>query len=111
MKVRSGNNVHKLGLRSSSLPRVIRVHPRFFIPNWGRIIFTEKILLKIRFLRANPACLVEGMEDDLSITRLSKVVALWIGTTTVLEVGLMINRCLITHVGSKYKGGMSRGKN
>ena len=38
LKVRSGNNVHKLGLRSSSLPRVIRVHPRFFIPNWGQLV-------------------------------------------------------------------------
>jgi len=40
LKVRSGNNVHKLGLRSSSLPRVIRLHPRFFIPNWGLLFNT-----------------------------------------------------------------------
>ena len=71
----------------------------------NRARFTEKISLKLRFLRTNPACLVEGIEEDLSITRFANVVSMLTGTTKVFEVGLMIHRCLVTHSVSKYKGG------
>ena len=32
-------------------------------------------------IQINPACLVEGMEEDIAITRYAKVIAMLIGTT------------------------------
>jgi len=39
----------------------------------NRARLREKISLKLRLLRTNPACFVEGMEDDISLPMLSKM--------------------------------------
>ena len=73
------------------------------IAQTNRNRLTEKISLKLRFLRTNPACFVEGMKNDISLSMLLKIRTVFVWTGEVFEAVFVVQPCVMQPMGLKIK--------